>query len=51
MGIPFTMIHGSVRFSFSRFNTEDQVDSVAEQFPKIVAELRDISPYWKAEYA
>jgi cysteine desulfurase len=51
MGIPFTMIHGSVRFSFSRFNTEDQVDFVIEEFPRIVAQLREISPYWKAEYA
>jgi cysteine desulfurase len=51
MGIPFTMIHGSVRFSFSRYNTDDQVDLVIEEFPKIVSNLRDISPYWKTEFA
>ncbi len=51
MGIPFTMIHGSVRFSFSRYNTEDQVETVCTEFPKIVQQLREISPYWKAEYA
>jgi len=51
MGIPFTMIHGSVRFSFSRYNSEDQVETVCSEFPKIVQNLREISPYWKAEYA
>ncbi len=51
MGIPFTMIHGSVRFSFSRYNTEDQVETVCTEFPRIVAQLREISPYWKPEYA
>jgi cysteine desulfurase len=51
MGIPFTMIHGSVRFSLSIFNTEREIDFVIEHFPRIVRELRDISPFWKNEYA
>ena len=51
MGIPFTMIHGSVRFSFSRYNTETDVETVSKEFPKIVQQLREISPYWKPEYA
>lgn len=46
MGVPFTMIHGSVRFSFSRFNEDSHVDFVCEHFPKIVEDLRAISPYW-----
>jgi cysteine desulfurase len=50
MGIPFTMIHGSVRFSLSIFNTEMEIDFVIEHFPRIVKELRDISPFWKEEY-
>ena len=46
MGVPFTMVHGSVRFSFSRYNDADQVEYVSREFPKVVADLRGISPYW-----
>jgi len=48
MHIPFTAIHGSVRFSLSRYNTEADVDTVIEVFPEIVANLRRLSPYWDA---
>jgi len=47
MGVPFTMIHGSVRFSLSTFTTAQEIDYVIEHFPGIVADLRAISPYWK----
>jgi cysteine desulfurase len=46
MKVPFTAAHGSIRFSFSRYNTEDDLDRILEVFPKIVANLRRISPYW-----
>ncbi len=46
MGIPFTMIHGSIRFSLSIFNTEEEIDYVIEKLPRIIADLRRISPYW-----
>ncbi len=46
MHIPFTAIHGSVRFSLSRYNTEDEVDRVVGVFPDIVDRLRRLSPYW-----
>ena len=46
MGIPFTAKHGSVRFSLSRYNTEAEIDTLIEEFPKIVARLRRLSPYW-----
>jgi cysteine desulfurase len=46
MKVPFTAAHGSIRFSFSRYNTEDDVDHILEVFPGIVASLRRISPYW-----
>jgi cysteine desulfurase len=46
MGIPFTAKHGSVRFSLSRYTTEAEIDFVIEEFPKIVARLRHLSPYW-----
>jgi cysteine desulfurase len=46
MKVPFTAAHGSIRFSFSRYNTEDDLDHILEVFPEIVANLRRISPYW-----
>ncbi len=49
MKIPFTAIHGSIRFSFSRYNTDEDVDRIIDAFPKIVESLRRISPYWDME--
>jgi len=46
MKIPFTAIHGSVRFSLSRYNTEGEVDRVVDVFPGVVDSLRRLSPYW-----
>jgi len=45
MGVPFTAAHGLVRFSLSRFNTEDEIDYVIEQIPPIIQRLREISPF------
>lgn len=47
MGVPFTAVHGSVRFSLSRYNTEEEVDYVLKQMPGIVRELRALSPFCK----
>jgi cysteine desulfurase len=49
MGIPFTMVHGSIRFSLSRYTTDREIDYVIDVFPRIVEELRAISPYWSEE--
>ena len=49
MKVPFTAVHGSVRFSLSRYNTEGEIDTVIEVFPEIVARLRRLSPYWDFE--
>ena len=45
MGVPFTFAHGSIRFSLSRFNTEEEVDFVVETLPKIIETLRRLSPF------
>jgi len=45
MGVPFTAVHGSVRFSLSRYNSEDDVDYVLEKLPPVIARLRDLSPF------
>jgi cysteine desulfurase len=47
MGVPFTAAHGSVRFSLSVYNTEEEVDFVAEKVPGIIANLRAMSPFWR----
>ncbi len=49
MGVPFTAAHGSVRFSLSIYNTEEEVNFVVEKVPPIIKELREISPFGKRE--
>jgi cysteine desulfurase len=46
MNIPYTAAHGTIRFSLSRYNTQQEVDAVIAAVPPIVAELRRLSPYW-----
>jgi cysteine desulfurase len=48
MGVPFTAAHGSVRFSLSLYNTEQEVDYIIEQLPPIIEKLRKMSPFWNA---
>ena len=45
MGVPFTAAHGSIRFSLSRYNTEEEVDYTIEEMPEIVNKLRELSPF------
>lgn len=45
MGVPFIAVHGSVRFSLSRYNTDADVDYVLEKLPPVIKNLRDLSPF------
>jgi cysteine desulfurase len=45
MGVPFTAAHGSIRFSLSRYNTEEEIDYVLDHLPRIIDRLREISPF------
>jgi cysteine desulfurase len=47
MGVPFTAAHGSIRFSLSTYNTEEEMDYILEVMPPIIEQLRAISPFWK----
>jgi cysteine desulfurase len=47
MGVPFTAAHGSIRFSLSRYNTEDEIDVILEKLPPVIERLRELSPFWK----
>ncbi|OPY02317.1 MAG: Cysteine desulfurase [Syntrophorhabdus sp. PtaB.Bin047] len=46
MGVPYTMSHGSVRFSLSVYNTDEDIDLVVKELPPIIEKLRVLSPYW-----
>jgi len=47
MGVPFTMAHGSIRFSLSIYNTAEEIDFVVETMPPIIEKLRALSPFWE----
>lgn len=47
MGVPFTAAHGSIRFSLSVYNTEDEVNFILEKLPDVIANLREMSPFWQ----
>ncbi|MGV7930434.1 MAG: cysteine desulfurase NifS [Spirochaetota bacterium] len=46
MGVPFTAAHGSIRFSLSRFTTEQEIDYTISVLPEIIDRLLEISPFW-----
>jgi cysteine desulfurase len=41
--------HGSIRFTFGRYNTLEDVDAIVQSLAEIVEELRSISPLGKSE--
>ena len=45
MGLPYTTLHGSIRFSLSRYTTEAEIDQVIAVMPEIVDRLRALSPF------
>lgn len=47
MGVPFTALHGSIRFSLSRFTTEEEIDYTLKVLPDVIFKLNKISPYQK----
>lgn len=45
MGVPSTLAHGSVVFSFGVENSREDVDYLLKEFPAIIEKLRAISPF------
>lgn len=41
------LAHSSIRFSFGRFTTEEEIDHAIEQIQKSIGRLRDMSPLWE----
>jgi len=47
MGIPVETAHGSLRISFSEYNTEEEADLIVKTIHEVVVYLRSISPVWE----
>lgn len=45
LGLDADRAHGSIRFGLGRFNTEEEVDYVAEQVIQTVGRLRELDPF------
>ena len=50
MGVRNTAIHGSVRFSLSRYNQESEIDQVIAVMPLIIKDLRSLSPFGRGRF-
>ncbi|NOQ55868.1 MAG: cysteine desulfurase NifS [Nanohaloarchaea archaeon] len=46
MGKEIVYMHGSIRFSIGTFNTEEEIDTVIQKLPKIIKDLRTLSPLY-----
>lgn len=49
MGVPIEVAHGSIRFSFGKNNTEDDVDYTVEALKDTIAKLRAMSPLFNVK--
>jgi cysteine desulfurase len=47
IGLDHGTAHGSIRFSFSKYSTQEDVDKVLQVLPPVVEKLRNMSPFWK----
>ena len=47
IGRPHEVAHGSLRLSICENNTEEEIDYMLEEIPKVVEYLRGMSPVWK----
>lgn len=47
LGVPIELAHGSIRFSFGKNNTEEEVEYTLKKLYEVVARLREMSPLFK----
>ena len=47
IGRPHEIAHGSLRISLSEENTDEEIDYIISEVPKVVEYLRSMSPVWK----
>ena len=50
MGLTPTTAQGSIRFSLSIYNTEEEIDFVLQKLPPIIERLRSMSPLWTGRH-
>jgi len=48
IGLPHEIAHGSLRLSFSKDNTEEEIDYLLEKLPPIIEKLRNMSPLYNS---
>jgi cysteine desulfurase len=46
IGLDPVTAQGTIRFSFGKQNTEEDIDYVLEVLPKLVEKVRKMSPVW-----
>lgn len=49
MGVPIEVSHGSIRFSFGKHNTMEEVDYTVDKLKETIARLREMSPLFNAK--
>ena len=49
LGLPEELAHGSIRFSFGKHNTIEEVDYAVDTIKTAVSRLREMSPLFKSE--
>ncbi len=47
IGLTHEVAHGSLRLSINEHNTDEEIDYILEQLPKIIHRLREMSPMWE----
>lgn len=47
LGLPHELAHGSLRLTVGDFTTEDDIDYILENLPKVIARLRELSPLYQ----
>ena len=49
MGKNHEQAHGSIRFSLSKYNTEEEIDYTIQKAGEVVSDLRELSPLGKED--
>ncbi len=49
MGVPVEVSHGSIRFSFGKDNTLEEVDYTVDKLKEVIARLRQMSPLFNTK--